>query len=507
MCNGGTTTVNVTATGGTAPYTGTGNYTVSAGNYSYTVTDANGCSSASATTSITVSQPTLLVVTSSAGSVSCSGGTTTLIITATGGTAPYNGDGSFTVGAGNYSNVVTDANGCSATAAGTVTTDPAPTVNSVSNQIVCSGSNTAAVVFSGAVSGTTFNWTNSNSSIGLSLNGTGDINSFVAVNSGTSAVTSTITVTPTNNGCNGSAVNFTITVNPSPVIQAGSNSPVCLGSSIDFTASTVTGAAYNWSGDGFTSSDQNPSISNATLVMAGTYTLTVTANGCTSAPSTVTVAVNDCGGSDLSVTKTVSNSHPIIGTTIVFTIVVTDNGPNDATGVVVTEMLQSGYSYVTSSVTAGSYDNTTGLWTIGNLNNGVSETLTVTVVVNAHGIYTNTATVVGTGSDFNPLNNTAVVEPTPETLSIPEGFSPNGDLVNDNFVIKGIENYPNNTFVIFNRWGDKVYEAHPYNNTWDGTATEGLRVGGNQLPIGTYFYVLDLGDGSPVYKGTIYLNR
>jgi len=90
---------------------------------------------------------------------------------------------------------------------------------------------------------------------------------------------------------------------------------------------------------------------------------------------------------------------------------------------------------------------------------------------------------------------------------IPEGFSPNGDGINDNFVIIGIENYPNNTIIIFNRWGDKVFEASPYINTWNGTNGFGLKMGGDQLPVGTYFYLLNLGDKSDVIKGTIYLNR
>lgn len=90
---------------------------------------------------------------------------------------------------------------------------------------------------------------------------------------------------------------------------------------------------------------------------------------------------------------------------------------------------------------------------------------------------------------------------------IPEGFSPNGDGTNDLFVIRGIEHYPNNTFVIFNRWGDKVFEMNHYQNTWNGSSTLGLRIGGNELPVGTYFYILDLGDSTPVYKGTIYLDR
>ncbi len=92
-------------------------------------------------------------------------------------------------------------------------------------------------------------------------------------------------------------------------------------------------------------------------------------------------------------------------------------------------------------------------------------------------------------------------------LFIPEGFSPNGDGINDLYVIRGIDNYPKNTFTIFNRWGNRVYEAKPYQNTWDGTSQFGIMVGTNQLPAGTYFYVLDLGDGSGIIKGYIYLNR
>lgn len=90
---------------------------------------------------------------------------------------------------------------------------------------------------------------------------------------------------------------------------------------------------------------------------------------------------------------------------------------------------------------------------------------------------------------------------------IPEGFSPNGDYINDLFVIRGIDHYPNNTFVIFNRWGNKIYETIRYQNTWDGRTKMGLRVGGDELPVSTYFYILDLGNGTRVFKGTIYLNR
>ncbi len=91
-------------------------------------------------------------------------------------------------------------------------------------------------------------------------------------------------------------------------------------------------------------------------------------------------------------------------------------------------------------------------------------------------------------------------------ITIPEGFSPNGDGVNETFVIVGLENYPNHKVTILNRWGNKVYEASPYLNDWDGTNMFGISVGGNKLPVGTYFYIIELEDGK-VEKGYIYLNK
>ncbi|MEN9370632.1 MAG: hypothetical protein RI952_1497, partial [Bacteroidota bacterium] len=81
------------------------------------------------------------------------------------------------------------------------------------------------------------------------------------------------------------------------------------------------------------------------------------------------------------------------------------------------------------------------------------------------------------------------------TLFIPSGFSPDGDGTNEQFVIPGLENYPTNKLEIFNRWGNKVFEMSPYNNSWTGSAsnTGGLVIGDGVLPNGTYFYVLDFG--------------
>ncbi len=108
-CNGGSNgSVIVTGAGGAPAYTVTGSATtgLSAGSYSYTVTDANGCT---ATTSATVTAPSAVTASATAGSISCNGGTTTVSITGTGGTGTLSGTGSYTVSAGPYSYTVTDA--------------------------------------------------------------------------------------------------------------------------------------------------------------------------------------------------------------------------------------------------------------------------------------------------------------------------------------------------------------------------------------------------------------
>ena len=87
-------------------------------------------------------------------------------------------------------------------------------------------------------------------------------------------------------------------------------------------------------------------------------------------------------------------------------------------------------------------------------------------------------------------------------LTVFNGFSPNGDGVNDVFYIDGIEDFPNNRLTIYNRWGNKVYEKDGYNNEWNDTWS------GNVLPDGTYFYILNLGDeDNTTYNGYLQIFR
>ncbi len=89
-----------------------------------------------------------------------------------------------------------------------------------------------------------------------------------------------------------------------------------------------------------------------------------------------------------------------------------------------------------------------------------------------------------------------------EDCFVPSIFTPNGDGVNDFFVIPCLLVDNNNSTVsVYNRWGDEVFSSSPYRNDWRGTFN------GDDLPVGTYYYAVDFGDGRPVKTGFIYLKR
>jgi mucin-2 len=95
-------------------------------------------------------------------------------------------------------------------------------------------------------------------------------------------------------------------------------------------------------------------------------------------------------------------------------------------------------------------------------------------------------------------------------IVIPDGFSPNGDGVNEDFFIRNLkENYPNFKLEIYNRYGNIVYKGNRFTPNWDGTTTEGgMKLGNSLLPTGVYFYILEFNDGVRDPKqGRVYLNR
>ncbi len=88
------------------------------------------------------------------------------------------------------------------------------------------------------------------------------------------------------------------------------------------------------------------------------------------------------------------------------------------------------------------------------------------------------------------------------TDPVPQIISPNDDGINDFLVIYNVDYFTENSLVIYNRWGNRVYSAKPYDNTWSGKSDKG-----EPLPDGTYFWVLDLGNGNKSESGYIVIHR
>jgi gliding motility-associated-like protein len=280
LCNGGNTgAIDLTVSGGTAPYifvwtggSGLEDITgLTAGTYIAVVTDAHLCS---ATLSVTISQPNILVATETHTDVLCNGGTGSIDATITGGTAPYTYSwtgGATTedlsgIPAGTYTLTVTDGNGCTTTVSATISQPATLTATETHADVLCNAGNSGSIdlTVSGGATPYTFSWTGGATSEDLA-----------------NLTAGTYTVIATD--ANGCTATLSVTISEPTVLTASETHVdiACNGGagSIDATVSGgTTPYTFSWTG-GATSED----LSNLT---PGTYTLTATdANGCTATVS------------------------------------------------------------------------------------------------------------------------------------------------------------------------------------------------------------------------------
>jgi gliding motility-associated-like protein len=107
---------------------------------------------------------------------------------------------------------------------------------------------------------------------------------------------------------------------------------------------------------------------------------------------------------------------------------------------------------------------------------------------------------------YNICDTAIVVVTVEDIISAPQVFTPNDDGYNDKYIISGLERYPQNNFVVFNRWGNKVYERENYTNDWDGYSNSKYKIGGKPLPVGVYYYILKYANNR-IKQGGLYLER
>jgi dienelactone hydrolase len=256
--------ITMSATGGSTYLWSNGNtspnITVNqAGTYNVTVTGSNGCTATSSKIISVSPAPTVSI--SPSGSTSfCQGGNVTL--TANGGSSYVWSNGSNSpfitaISAGNYSVVVTNSNGCTASTSINVFVNSPPTATISGNTTICQGQNTTLFTSGGVA----YLWSNNSTQNNISVSQSG---------------TYTVTITD-GNGCkNSTSTSVTASQNPTAAISLSSQNPLCEGENLTLTASG--GTSYLWS---------NATSQNLINVsQSGTYVVTVTdGNGCTATNS------------------------------------------------------------------------------------------------------------------------------------------------------------------------------------------------------------------------------
>lgn len=228
----------------------------------------------------------------------------------------------------------------------------------------------------------------------------------------------------------------------------------------------------------------------------------------TSQTSATLTILDDPSDVDIEILKTVSPSEASIGDEINFTITATNLGTTNATTIEILDQLPSAYEFVSATTSYGNFNPNTFTWSIDSLASNQSETLTVTVKVISSLNLVNLALLNSLNEiDRNDTNNndTATILIN-NCLQIPNGISPNGDTKNDFLVIPCIEDYPENVLKIYNRHGVQIFQKNNYTNTWSGKANMGFTNNSDLLPVGTYYYILEIKDFPRSFVGWVYLN-
>lgn len=276
-------------------------------------------------------------------------------------------------------------------------------------------------------------------------------------------------------------------VNEVPTLAAISNQTICYTTSTQGVGLTgISAGPETAQTTALSVSSNNTSLFNALTVngSGATGTLSYSVKSGASGTATVTVTVKDNGGTANGGVDTYSRSFVITVNPLPVIAINSDKGAEVSKGETVFLTATGGVSY--------EWSNTTGV--IKGLTTAVLE-----VRPNVTTTYTVTATN-GSGCKDTKSFTLTVLDDLVK-INATNIMSPNGDGINDKWVVENIDMYPNNQVKIFDRSGRLIYGKKGYDNSWDATL--------NGLPLaeGTYYYVIDFGTDRRVFKGFITVLR
>ena len=534
-CFGSSTgSIAANVSGGGSPYaynwsngsTGSSISSLPTGNYSLTVTDANGCTDL---TTWSVNEPQDLTSTITSSDVSCYGSTDGAIqVAVNGGTPAYqiswtpsnSGFNLTNLPAGLYSAIITDANGCTHTLAKSIAQPLQIAVNANTPSTLCIGqSQTLSLLVSGGNPSYSYLWSNQQTTSSINVSPSTTTNYSVVVTDA--------------NGCTASLNNLLVNVHPPLQLNlTANNDTICVGQSSTLSALASGGNggpyAYSWN-NGLSSSSQN-----VTPTQTSSYIVSVS-DGCTTpnAQQTINVVVNPIPSPSF----TPGNIQGCSPVSAVFNMTSASGPGNSYLWNFGDNTSSTAINPIHQYATAGSFNVTL---TITNqygcsasiTNNNVvnvypkpiakftpdpSETQLITANINFNN-YSIGASYYNwnfgdniTSTDFSPshmYSDTGLFEvrliassqqqcrdTAYEYVHIvgsfsfwcPSAFSPNDDLKNDGFTGYGV-GIKSATFTIFNRWGEKIYFSDNLANPWDGSFWNE----GNRCPEDVYVYLFDV---------------
>ncbi|TDP01582.1 gliding motility-associated C-terminal domain-containing protein [Flavobacterium sp. 245] len=377
--------------------------------------------------------------------------------------------------------------GCtnSANVQGAIVVNPLPNVLNLRIQAptVCFGSAvTASVTGLGALTDVTLSYTLSGANtatvqtislLPVSGNASFVIPAGLLVNTGST----TITVSNLKNNITGceSAVTgtaSTFAINPIPFAPMATDQTFCKSDNAIIGNLAPSGTQFKW----YNSPTLTTPLANTYVLKSETYYVTETTLSCTSSATMIKVTVEDTPAPELAdQAKFCGIDNPTLSdlsnkTNVPLSVVWYD-APKNGNILPATTLLRENITYY-----GFDFDTTTGCLSFDSL------------------------PVIPDLTDCNTV---------PDTFFVPDGFSPNGDGINDTFVIPDIDFlYPDYTLEIFNRYGNGMYRSYKNKPGWDGINYETQGLSHGVAPNGVYFYILNFNkDNKPPQQGRLYLNR